>query len=55
MQICLEEGLSMIFIKPPNQALERTANRRENLLLMISTRKTEAQLADVSGRSACSR
>jgi hypothetical protein len=39
----------------PNQALERTADRRGNLLSMTSTLKTEAQLAPVSGRSACSR
>jgi hypothetical protein len=39
----------------PNQALERTADRRENLLSMTSKLKPEAQLAVVSGRSACSR
>jgi hypothetical protein len=39
----------------PNQALERTADRRNNLLLMTSTLKIEAELAAVSGRSACSR
>jgi hypothetical protein len=39
----------------PNQALERTADRRENLLSMTSPLKPEAQLALVSGRSACSR
>jgi hypothetical protein len=38
-----------------NQALERTADRRESLLLMTSTLKHEAQLALVSSRSACSR
>ena len=38
-----------------NQALERTANRRENLLSMTSILKPQAQLAFVSGRSACSR
>jgi hypothetical protein len=38
-----------------NQALERTADRRERLLSMTSTLKTEAPLALVSGRSACSR
>lgn len=38
-----------------NQALERTADRREDLLSMSSTRKLEAQLAGVSGRSASSR
>jgi hypothetical protein len=36
-----------------NQALERTADRREDL--MTSTLKPKAQLALVSGRSACSR
>jgi hypothetical protein len=39
----------------PNQTLERTADRREDLLLITSTLKSEAQLALVSGRSACSR
>jgi hypothetical protein len=39
----------------PNQALERTADRRENLLAMTSTLKLEALLALVSGRSALSR
>ena len=39
----------------PNQALERTADRRENLLSMTSTLKPEAQHAVVSGRSAPSR
>jgi hypothetical protein len=38
-----------------NQALERTADRHENLLSMTSTLKPKAQLALVSGRSACSR
>jgi hypothetical protein len=38
-----------------NQALERTADRRENLLSMTSTLKLEVALALVSGRSACSR
>ena len=39
----------------PNQALERTADRRANLLSMTSTLNFEAQLAIVSGRSAWSR
>ena len=39
----------------PNQALERTSDRRENLFSMTSTLKLVAQLAVVSGRSACSR
>jgi hypothetical protein len=38
-----------------NQVLERTADRREDLFLMSSTLKSEAQLAPVSGRSAPSR
>jgi hypothetical protein len=38
-----------------NQALERTADWREILLLMTSRLKAEAPLALVSGRSACSR
>ena len=41
--------------KPSNKALERTADRREDLLSMTSTLEFEAQLALVSGRSACSR
>ena len=39
----------------PNQALERTADRHENLLSMTSTLKTEARLAVAIGRSAFSR
>jgi hypothetical protein len=39
----------------PNQAMERTADRREDLLSMVSTLKPAAQLALASGRSACSR
>jgi hypothetical protein len=39
----------------PNQALERTADRREDLLSMTSTLKLELELALVSGRSAWSR
>ena len=39
----------------PNQALERTADRRETLLPMTSTLTLEAKLALVSGRSAPSR
>jgi hypothetical protein len=38
-----------------NQALERTADRRESSLSMISTGEPEAQLALVSGDSAFSR
>ena len=45
----------VIWPRTPNQALERTADRRENLLSMTSTLKHAAQLALVSGRSACSR
>jgi formate hydrogenlyase subunit 3/multisubunit Na+/H+ antiporter MnhD subunit len=39
----------------PNQALERTADRRVDLLLMTSTLRRKAQVAVVSGRSSCSR
>jgi hypothetical protein len=39
----------------PNQALERTADRLEDLLSMTSTLKPEAEHAVVSGRSACPR
>ncbi len=42
-------------VREPNQSLERTADRRVNLLLMTSTLKSETQLALVSGRSAPSR
>ena len=45
----------VIWPRTPNQTLERTADRRDNLLSMTSTMKPEAQLALVSGRSACSR
>ena len=45
----------VIWPKRPNQALERTADRCENLLSMTSTLKPGAELALVSGRSACSR
>jgi len=38
-----------------NQVLERTADRREDLLSITSTLKHEAPLALVSGRSAWSR
>jgi outer membrane biosynthesis protein TonB len=36
--------------KPSNQALERTADRRENLLSMTSTQNVKAQFALISGR-----
>jgi hypothetical protein len=39
----------------PNQALERTAARRVNLLLMTATDNIEALRAVVGGRSAWSR
>jgi hypothetical protein len=39
----------------PNQALERTADRREDLLSMMLASKPAAQFAFVSGRSAFSR
>jgi hypothetical protein len=41
--------------KASNQALERTADRRENLLSMTSARNPEAQRALGGGRSASSR
>ena len=47
--------LSFATIVTSNQALERTADRRENLLSMTSTVSPKAQLALVSGRSASSR
>ena len=43
------------YANSPNQTLERTADRRENLLAMTSALKSDASLAVVSGRSACSR
>jgi hypothetical protein len=46
---------SVVQLNGPNQALERTADRRENLFWMTSTLKPEAQLAIVSGCSALSR
>ena len=39
----------------PNQTLERTADRHEDLLSMTSSLNSEAQLAVVSGGSAPSR
>jgi hypothetical protein len=39
----------------PYQMLERTADRRENLLSLTSTQKPEAWFALVGGRSACFR
>ena len=48
-------GFNTIHCEESNQALKRTADRRENLLSMASTLKSEAQLAVVSGRSACFR
>jgi len=45
----------VIWPRTPNQTLERTADRRDNLLLMTSTLKSDASLAVVSGRSALSR
>jgi len=38
-----------------NKALERTADRREDLLSMISALNRDAGRALVSGRSACAR
>ncbi|HEY2680166.1 MAG TPA: hypothetical protein VGI59_02490 [Candidatus Udaeobacter sp.] len=45
----------VIWPRTPNQTLERTVDRRENLLSMTSTSTFAATLAIVSGRSACSR
>jgi hypothetical protein len=50
-----EQALFPLLTYRPNQALERTADRRDNLLPMASTLRLEAQLAAVSGRSALSR
>ncbi len=47
--------LAKLHATPSNQALERTADRRDNLFPMTSTLKLEAQPALVSGRSSCSR
>jgi hypothetical protein len=46
---------SFKFSLRPNQSLERTADRRENLFVTTSTFHFPASLALVSGRSACSR
>jgi len=48
-------GVPEVISNQSNQALERTADRREDLRSMTSTLKAEAQLALVSGRSAFSR
>jgi hypothetical protein len=45
----------VIWPRTPNHALERTADRHENLLSMTSTPNPEARLALISGCSACSR
>jgi len=45
----------VIWPRTSNQALERTADRCENLLSMASILKPQAQPVLVSGRSACSR
>ena len=50
-----DDKSEVIWPKRPNQALERTADRREDLLSMISTLKSAAWPAVVSGRSAFSR
>jgi hypothetical protein len=55
MHISITPWIFWMFTKRPNKALERTADRREDSLSMISTLNGEAQLAVVSGRSACSR
>jgi hypothetical protein len=46
---------SVVYLRRSNHALERTADRRADLLSMTSIPKLEAQLALVSGRSAFSR
>jgi hypothetical protein len=51
----MSHGIGYSMIQPPNQTLERTADRREDLLSMTSVVKLEAPLAPVSGRSAWSR
>jgi len=51
----MQRDLSAMHHDRPNQALERTGDRREDLLSMASTLKSEAQLGVVSGRSASSR
>ena len=48
----LDFSFRMFVTRTSNQALERTADRRANLLLMTSTLELEALLAIVSGRSA---
>ncbi len=50
-----EDSLRVMMTATSNQVLERTADRRENLLSMTSIVKLEAQRAVVSGRSARSR
>jgi hypothetical protein len=50
-----EAMMSVSLAQRPNKALERTADRREDLHSMTSILKAKAQLAVVSGRSACSR
>jgi hypothetical protein len=51
----MSHGIGYSMIQPPNQTLERTADRCEDLLVMASTLKSAAELAVVSGRSARSR
>ncbi len=51
----LPSMISGRFTFASNQALERTADRRDILLSMTSTLKPEAEHALVSGRSAFSR
>lgn len=48
-------SVSSSHTQTPDQAPEGTSDRREDLLSIISILKREAQLAVVSGRSACSR
>jgi Phage integrase, N-terminal SAM-like domain len=49
------ETFILLMTRASNQTLERTADRREDLLSMTSTLKSEAPFAFVGGRSAWSR
>jgi len=53
--IILVDGAASTNTKRSNQTLERTADRREDLLSMTPTQNLQATLAVVSGRSARSR
>jgi hypothetical protein len=54
-RILLRSHRFVMHTATPNQTLERTADRRENLLSMTSTRKLKPRRAVVSDRSARSR